>query len=178
MKNICKKTLAVSIILLLVGVSVSSAISIDTESPVVNQQSVEDCNCKEVDSRHLVRLERQLNRLEVYSRLLLVLSRYNPELREISEELSNEIITLKEELADDPPFPFICDILWTIIATIDGIIGFFYEQWTSSEIYSIEFYIWLLLYTTGGTMFLPIVIPILLIGAVFYCWEWESYPSL
>ncbi len=81
-----------------------------------------DCNCKEIDSRHLIRLEKQLNRLEVYTKLLLVLSRYNPELREISEELSNEITILKEELTDDPPFPILCKIFWGLYRGLTPIV--------------------------------------------------------
>ncbi len=107
MNNICKKTITFSIILLLIGITVSSAISIDTKSPVVNQQSEEDCNCKEIDSRHLVVLERQLNRLEVYSKLLLVLSNHNPELFKNYEELTDMISTLNTlDLKD-----LICNIL-------------------------------------------------------------------
>ncbi len=86
----------------------------------------EDCNCKEIDSRHLVILERQLNRLEVYTKLLLVLSKYNPELKEISEKLSNEISTLNEmfeELTNDR-FPIICDNLEKIVYFIDGYAGY------------------------------------------------------
>ncbi len=90
-KILSTKILALGLISLFIGVSVSSAISIDIESTIVDNDSKEVCGCKEIDSRHLVVLEKQLNRLEVYTKLLLVLSRYNPELREISEELSNLI---------------------------------------------------------------------------------------
>ncbi len=117
MKYIYKKSLVISIILLLIGFSVSSAISVDTKSPVVNQQRGEDCNYEEINSRHLVRLERQLNRLEVYTKLLLVLSRDNPELREISEELSYLISTFKKSDLKD----IICDWLLNMIYSLDNI---------------------------------------------------------
>ena len=43
MKTISEQTIVISIILLLIGVSVSSAISVDTKSTKV--KSVEDCGC-------------------------------------------------------------------------------------------------------------------------------------
>jgi hypothetical protein len=92
MKTISKKSITFSIILLFIGVSISSGISVDTETT-----DVEDCKeCNEIDDTHLLILDRQLNRLEIYSKLLLVLSRYYPELEEISEELSNEISILNK----------------------------------------------------------------------------------
>ncbi len=97
MKNIFKKTITFSIILLLIGVSVSSAYSIDTESPVVNKQSEEDCNCKEIESRHLVLSERQLNRIGVYTKLLLVLSRDVPEVKKKCEEVLDLIHSVKSK---------------------------------------------------------------------------------
>ena len=46
MKNICKKTLVISIILLFVGVSVSSGISIDNKPNISKVENEEDCGCK------------------------------------------------------------------------------------------------------------------------------------
>ena len=115
-KNHIGKILTIGIIVLFVGVGIHPAFAVETKQSMANKASEEECwECKEIDSRHLVILERQLNRLEVYTKLLLVLSRYNPELKEISEDLSNEITTLKEELTDDPPFPLLCEKLENII---------------------------------------------------------------
>ena len=108
MNNVSKKLIVISIILLLIGVSVSSAISVDTKSTISNNQREECSECKEVSKSDLILVERLLDRVEVYSKLLLVLSRYNPELKEISEELVDEIPKLKN-LNDD--FPIICFLL-------------------------------------------------------------------
>ncbi len=178
MKNICKKTITFSIILLLIGVSVSSAISIDTKSTISNNESVEDCNCKEVDSRHLVRLERQLNRLEVYSRLLLVLSKHNPELRELNEELSNEITTLKEELADDLSSRPICDIIGNIISTFISIHFKIYELVLKFEYKSIGWRIFVFIDSLYLTLVAPIWYPLLIIYSILDCWEPYHTPHL
>jgi hypothetical protein len=94
MKNIWKKSIVISIILLLVGVSVSSAMSVDSESTISNNESEECRECNEVDNRQLDVLEKHLNRLEVYSKLLLVISKSNPVLNKIkllSTIISNQI---------------------------------------------------------------------------------------
>ena len=72
--------------------------------------SEDDCGCNEVSKSDLVKVERLLNRIEVYSKLLLVLARYNPEVLEDYEELSNMISTLKTLGLKD----LICDLLWNI----------------------------------------------------------------
>ncbi len=112
-KKLYCKILAIGIIILFIGAGIHPAFAVENKPSMVNKASEEECwECKEVNDRQLVVLERQLNRLEVYSKLLLVLSRYNPELREISEELLKEISTLKEELAYEPPYPILCKIFW------------------------------------------------------------------
>ena len=98
MKTISKQTIVLSIILLLIGVSVSSAISVDTKSTISNNQSEECKECNEVSDADLVKVERLLDKVEVYSKLLLVLSKHNPEFREISEELLNEITIVNNKV--------------------------------------------------------------------------------
>ena len=101
MNNISKKSIVISIILLLVGVSLSSAISVDTKSTISNNESEECKECNEISNADLVKVERLLDRVEVYSKLLLVLSRHNPEIKEISEELLNEIIIVNNKVNDN-----------------------------------------------------------------------------
>ena len=45
MKSISKQLIVISIILLLIGVSVSSAISVDTKSSIVDSEKFEDFGC-------------------------------------------------------------------------------------------------------------------------------------
>ena len=86
-KNHTCKILAIGIIVLFIGVGIHPAFAVDTKQSMVNKASKEDCGCKEVDNRHLGILEKQLDRLEVYSKLLLVLSRDIPEVKEKCEEI-------------------------------------------------------------------------------------------
>ncbi len=88
-----KKGLAVAVILLFLGVSVSSAISIDTKPSITNNE--DDCGCNEVSDADIVRLEKKLYKLESYSKLLMILSKHNLELKEISQELFNDITIVK-----------------------------------------------------------------------------------
>ena len=110
MKNICKKSIVICIILLLIGVGVSSAISVDTESTISNNQ-IEECReCQEVSKSDLVKVWRLLDKVEVYSKLLLVLSKYHPEVFEDFEELSYMVSTLKTlDLKDE-----LCSIIFDI----------------------------------------------------------------
>lgn len=86
MKNHLGKILATVIIVLFIGVSFSSAISIDTKPSISTKESIEDCGCNEVSDADIVKLEKQLNVLEIYSKLLLVLSKDNLELNEKYEK--------------------------------------------------------------------------------------------
>ena len=136
MKTTSKQLIVISIILLLIGVSVSSAISVDTQSTISSNESVEDCGCGEVSDADLIRVERLLDRVEVYSKLLLVLSRHNPEVLEDYEELSNDIELIKymfkdfksKQLIDD--YPIICFILEII----------YRWSWEKTDYYSVLFY--------------------------------------
>jgi hypothetical protein len=59
--------------------------------PIVKSK---DCGCEEVSRSDIIRVERLIDRVEVYSKLLLVLSRYTPEVREDYEEIYDMISTL------------------------------------------------------------------------------------
>ena len=111
------KILALSIIFLFIGVSFSSSVSVDTQS--INVESEDDCGCNEVSDTDLILVERLLNRVEVYSKVLVVLSKHYPELREISEELSR-IISISDLYNNNRP---LCNILINILNLIDEMFG-------------------------------------------------------
>ena len=161
MNNKCIKTITTGIILLFIGVSFSSGISIDTETA-----EIYDCGCNEIDDVQLVMLEKQLNRLKVYSKLLLVLSRYNPELRLICDELLDIIDS--SNLWD---FPFICGSLELINNQLESL------KWSIGNIAyilpSLEFLLEFMIYIIE-----QIQNPVLIIGAIFDCpdWPWPYDP--
>ncbi len=119
MKNkLLSKILAIGIIILFIGVGIHPAFAVDTKQSIRFNQSEKCRECSEISDADLVKVESLLNRVGVYSKLLLVLSRYNPELREISEDLSYLISTFKKSDLKD----IICDWLFNIINSLYTII--------------------------------------------------------
>ncbi len=150
-KNLYCKILAIGIIVLCIGVGIQPVFAVDTKQSIVKKESVEDCGCEEIDSRHLVRFERQLNRWEVYSKVLLVLSKYNPELREIREELTIEISKLTEIFEE---FKLISTL--TDSPLCDWVLSICYYYWDRFEYYinlPIENYYELFLYFGLATIY-------------------------
>jgi hypothetical protein len=172
MKSISKQLICISIIFLLLGVSYTSAIRVENKTTIVDSE--EDCGCNEVSDADIVRLEKQIDRLERYSNLLLVLSRYNPELKDECEELVNGISSIKgifDDLPDEPSdtilcgiFTFLYMILSPIVIISNLIYEFIYEYFPilSELLYIILF---------------PVLFVILLIeiGMVFFC-DFDPYP--
>ena len=77
----------------------------------ISNNQIEECiECEEVSKGDLVKVERLLDKVVVYSKLLMVLSRNNPEDLEDIEELFDMISTLKTlDLGD-----IICFIIYGI----------------------------------------------------------------
>ena len=75
MNTICKKTLVIGIILLFVGVSVSSAISVDNKPVLSQDESEEDCDCQSNAKTDLT--EKILNKLENNKLFTDVINSYN-----------------------------------------------------------------------------------------------------
>jgi hypothetical protein len=139
MNPICKKTLVIGIILLFIGVSVSSAISVDNK-PIVSLDESEECiECRELSNAELVKVKQLINRVEVYSKLLMVLSNYNPEIKDECEEISDKISTLDGllvRLKPDSPLNnnfTICIILYMIVWVIVQIMLIFDKIATESD---------------------------------------------
>ena len=94
--NMVYKTLVIGVIVLFIGVGIQPAIAVDIKTTISNNQN-EDCkSCDEVSESDLIKIEKLLNKVDVYSKLLLLLSKYNSELRELSEELSNQLSNINK----------------------------------------------------------------------------------
>ena len=106
-KSWFSKCLVVGIILLFIGVGIQPAFAIDisNNSPSKN---IEDCNCQVADNFDIVRVksllnraERSLNRVEIFAKLIPVLSKENPEVLEYCEGLSEKINTFMEMIDEE-----------------------------------------------------------------------------
>jgi hypothetical protein len=93
--------------LLFVGVSVSSAISIDMKSNISNNKIEEWRSCSEVSKSDFIKVEMLQDRIEFYSRLLFLLSKYTPEIENLYNDYQNFIES------NEPNF--ICEILEQIM---------------------------------------------------------------
>jgi hypothetical protein len=96
----------IGIIVLFIGVGIQPAFANEVSITAISNNK-EDCNCKPVSNLHLVvlerlsnRLDRLLDRLEVYTGVISILYRHKPDFTEKFNEFSNEIITLRESNND------------------------------------------------------------------------------
>jgi len=107
MKNkLWKKGLVLAAISLFIGVGIHPAFAIETKSHLFNNQGEKDCNCQ-VDNNLLhIKLNRMLIKLEIYSKILSVSFKYNPEVVEECEEIL-DVVNLNRLSR----FPFICKFL-------------------------------------------------------------------
>ena len=80
------KTLALGIVVLFIGVSIQP--SIVSESVTNSYDNENNCNCRPISSRNLIRIDRNLDRLESFTKIFLLLSKRNSEFTKISQKLS------------------------------------------------------------------------------------------
>jgi hypothetical protein len=93
-ERLYKKGLVVGIIILFICVGVQPAFAIDTNQSIDDNMS-EDCKeCNEVSDANLIKLESLLDRLEKRTKLLLVLSKNNPEIKDNYDKLADTISKL------------------------------------------------------------------------------------
>jgi hypothetical protein len=94
-----KEILIIGIIFLFIGVGVQPAFAVEISNDITTEDN-EDCNCKEVDNYKLENFNIQIGKLETFSKLLLLLSNNNPEIKVQYQELLDDI-NLFEEIYDD-----------------------------------------------------------------------------
>ena len=179
MKNICKKTITFSIILLLIGVSVLSAISVDIHSTISNNR-VEDCReCKEVSISDLVKGVRLLKRAEIYSKLLLVLSSHNPKLSMIYDGFSYIIARLIDtfqnfNINQNQQPAIICIILQEILyIPLNNLLDMICIIGESlDELFPNLEYLWILIFNPIIITLINIVNEITDLLYFFHCWDY------
>ena len=167
------KILAVLIIVLFIGAGIHSAFAVVSSHSIRVNQNEECSDCIKLNNSEYIKIYRLLNKVEVYSKLLLVLSKDNPEIKDEIEELSDKISILKEEFAIGQPFPTICAILETLYDTLEVLYWIFEEWFTSLEPFQIGFFFsWICYGLIRHSIF-----PIFFVGYLFYCWEWPGPPT-
>jgi hypothetical protein len=93
-RNLFGKGLVVGIVVLFIGVVVQPAYAVDTKQSIDDNMS-EDCKeCNEVSDANLIKLKSLLNRIEQRTKLLLVLSKNNPEIKDNYDKLADTISKL------------------------------------------------------------------------------------
>lgn len=90
--NAYKKGLALSIIVLFIGVGIQPAFAVDI-SKVRPSENIEDCDCQVTDNFDIVKIrdllnraERSLNRVEIFTKFITTFSKGNPEVFEVCLE--------------------------------------------------------------------------------------------
>jgi hypothetical protein len=123
-----KKGIVIGIILLFFGATLSSAISVETKPNTSIGLRNERCECNEISSSNLIKLKKQLNKLEIYTKLLLILSKENQGINKKCQELLNCIS--KTNINDDT---IMCNFLEKIF-NILGPLQFFLSNWVYEKI--------------------------------------------
>ena len=166
-----KRILSIGTILLFIGISIQPAFAVNIRHSIVNNVIEGDCNCKEVTNADIVIVERWLDRVEVYSKLLLVLNKNNPEIKEKCEELL-EIIYFNGKW----DFPIICYILNESLTNFFAIGDAIFEWLESTDEGTLEQLIaGLCCLIFLEIMKSPIMTIIILISFILDCWEFDPY---
>jgi hypothetical protein len=93
-ERLFKKGLVVGIIVLFIGVGVQPALAVDTKQSIDDNKDEECRECNEVCDADLIKLKSLLNRIEQRTKLLLVLSKNNPEIKNNYDKLDDMISKL------------------------------------------------------------------------------------
>ena len=143
-RNMLKKALVVGIIFLFIGVSVQPVFAKNTIKTTISE-TLEDCECQPVSNHNFdrleklsIRTEKLLNRAKIFTHIVAILSKNNPEIsKDKFVELSNRITTLKEINEKQHP-PAICLALDLMIASL-FIIAYIYNV-MFQKFYDMGFY--------------------------------------
>ena len=102
-----KEILIFGIICLFLGVGIQPTFAVEITN-ISPSEDIEDCNCQVADNYNPVRLEgllnrakRLINRVEIFTKLMPLLYKDNPEVIEKCEELSGKITTYREMIDEE-----------------------------------------------------------------------------
>jgi hypothetical protein len=112
------KFLCLSIIVLLVGVSYSSAISSNEKTSILKRQNMVEINCQKINNIYQNTLERCIKKLDFYKKLINYFSKNDPVFKTKFEKLYDSKTTLKDIEKNSP----ICDVLENIYFSFKDIV--------------------------------------------------------
>ena len=164
-----KQILIIGTICLFIGVGIQPAFAVEITT-VKPSEDIEDCNCDVVYNPNLEKLKNQIGKLETYSKLLLLLSKNNPEVKVEYEKLLNDINIIKEiydDLENNIPVDGrpICDELADMYWTLHYKGGDYY--WLSVD------------YRYEGKLILSLIYFMIAMGYVFLVgFVWKLYNFL
>ena len=174
-----KKGIAIGIICLFIGVGVYPAVSVETETLMVDNQGEDDCGCEDFGDIHFDRIGSKLERLKGYTKGLLLLSRRNPVVYGKCLEISDSVNTISEKYEEllynmdtlDWEYPIICavyEMLYNFIVsamgTCDAIIEYL-DQFLFFGLFLSGFFAWVRVFLWIWGMNVEVT----LYG--FGCWE-------
>ena len=134
-----KKVIVISVIALFFFVGFQSAFAVEPKLSADNIEKVEDCDCQELDSENLVRVKLLMNKLEVFTNIILFRFGHIQEVNEKCEELL-EIINSNRQLDKSLFFTIICSILDDILDIIESIneyVGNIYDKVRGTPLYGL-----------------------------------------
>ena len=125
-KSLFRKGLVLGIIALFIGVGIQPVFAVETKTSIMNKGSVEDCTNCQVDSNlYRVRLEKLLDRLESYIKILGILYKDNPEIVSVCNK--------NLELINSNIFDELCDSLLTYLSDLlDTLAHIPHTKWYSA----------------------------------------------
>ncbi|MHA1968701.1 MAG: hypothetical protein ACW964_12960 [Candidatus Hodarchaeales archaeon] len=95
-KNMLSKILVIGVFVLFIGTGVQPAFAVKSKLSVDTIENENDCNYKPISNIYFIRLDKKLDRLEGYIRMLSLFFKYNSEIAGICGEASNMILELRE----------------------------------------------------------------------------------
>jgi hypothetical protein len=134
-----------------------------------NNQNEECRECQSVSESDLIRVERLLDRVEVYNKLLLMLPKDYPKVREKCKEILGVINSNRPW-----DFPIICNMIEKILNKLMGIIDYIYEK--GNELIEAGKYELAKFYALFWWLFMSIYPEIAGFGSYIGCWEEPPEP--
>jgi hypothetical protein len=170
-KDILGKALVLGVICLFVGTCIQPAYAIEIIPKAGNKtESVEDCDCQEIDSQTLIRVKLLITQLKITTNILLLKFGHIPKVAVVCNEALEQINSINPTETERP----ICDALEEIAwaygnSIVDSILAFFFSLFFYVDLYKALKEVMNII---SSFIFLFITV---LVGTILLCsWVWEE----